>query len=452
MNVTLIYFHRRYLNHLSLIFPSCKVLPHGMDTLPRNICQGTARQYFDAYTAFDQAVENIPYGRYMVDAFGTGRVVDLKSGIAQQHHHSLPQVGNSEKGIPFGTFIMRELSQAGKYIGTVYEFRLALTLKSGKHFSVTNHRLLAIVSAAHGLTLHRPHDRVGKNIFHVLGMNIPDDFNYDRWFEYNTDTYVMTIAIQSDIKAGSAHAKQCDVDHRFGRDKLYLNTLLYAQATSHRMNQCFSYVRKNAGHWCFGLLDMKYVDGNNSSEVTESQALTIAKEGGLESVNDFDIITFLSGRNSRMDSSQWICAHMDPAAQQLEDGALLEDTANADAANAVETVEEAKEGESEEDKEETKDEENQGDAEEMESDAGGHVDFLPENEGDNETSTGKGTRRLFGMLVPLRNPHTYNRRRGLFGRRAAAGDNEEDEGDDAATDRRGRKRTFGIISRPFRRP
>ena len=344
MNVTLIYFHRRYLNHLSLIFPSCKVLPHGMDTLPRNICQGTARQYFDAYTAFDQAVENIPYGRYMVDAFGTGRVVDLKSGIAQQHHHSLPQVGNSEKGIPFGTFIMRELSQARRIKKGLYQFNVHLTLKSGKQFTVTNHRLLAMVSAAHGLTLHSPHDRVGKNIFLVLGMKVPPDFNYDRLFEYNTDSYDMRKTINNDIKAGLAHAKQCDVDHRFGRDKLYLNTLLYAQATSHRMNTCFSQVRKIAGHWCFGLLDMKYNGGNKSSKVTESQALTIAKEGGLESVNEFDIVAFLSGRRQDvpfgMDNSHWTLSHIDPNAAN-EDAANEDAAIENSAAASIETVAES---------------------------------------------------------------------------------------------------------------
>ena len=30
------------------------------------------------------------------------------------------------------------------------------------------------------------------------------------------------------------------------------------------MNICFIHIRKNAGHWCFGLMIVKYVDGNQS--------------------------------------------------------------------------------------------------------------------------------------------------------------------------------------------
>ena len=43
-----------------------------------------------------------------------------------------------------------------------------------------------------------------------------------------------------------------------------MHGLLYCALTSHRMNICFIHIRKNAGHWCFGLMIVKYVDGKQS--------------------------------------------------------------------------------------------------------------------------------------------------------------------------------------------
>jgi len=39
---------------------------------------------------------------------------------------------------------------------------------------------------------------------------------------------------------------------------VYCNGLGHVQPVSHHMNHCFVHVRRNAGHWCFGLHLSKY--------------------------------------------------------------------------------------------------------------------------------------------------------------------------------------------------
>ena len=64
-----------------------------------------------------------------------------------------------------------------------------------------------------------------------------------------------------------------DVDHRRGRDQEWLDGALTAQGTSHRMNICFKHTRRNAGHWCFCLMVMKYDGGRKSSKIEPIPAL-----------------------------------------------------------------------------------------------------------------------------------------------------------------------------------
>ena len=103
-----------------------------------------------------------------------------------------------------------------------------------------------------------------------------DDFKvtFDRIFEYRPlSGEASHLSIERALRVGDAHSRQCDCDHRAGRDKRYLHSLLYCQPTSHRMNVCYTHVRKNAGDWCFGLLRMEYDGGTVSSTITKSQVL-----------------------------------------------------------------------------------------------------------------------------------------------------------------------------------
>jgi hypothetical protein len=77
------------------------------------------------------------------------------------------------------------------------------------------------------------------------------------------------------------------------------------------MNTCFTWERKNAGHWCHGLQITPYRDGNESTEAELAHVLVeIEKrfpsiedvrsgerfsDSSLKSVNPFGILPWRSG-------------------------------------------------------------------------------------------------------------------------------------------------------------
>lgn len=57
-------------------------------------------------------------------------------------------------------------------------------------------------------------------------------------------------------------SKQCDGDHLAGREFIWLNGVLFVMFCSHGLNSCRSWVRKDAGDWCFMFGDLKYRGGS----------------------------------------------------------------------------------------------------------------------------------------------------------------------------------------------
>ena len=55
---------------------------------------------------------------------------------------------------------------------------------------------------------------------------------------------------------------KCDGDHLAGREFIWLNGVLFVMFCSHRLNRCRSWVRKDAGDWCFMFGELKYKGGS----------------------------------------------------------------------------------------------------------------------------------------------------------------------------------------------
>jgi len=103
-----------------------------------------------------------------------------------------------------------------------------------------------------------------------LGIILPEGVTYDNIFAYRPIDQPSSNekrSIVRELRVGDAHSRQCDIDHRLGRDYRHLHSILFAQPTNHRMNICFIHSRVNEGHWCCGLQVMRYRGGVESSEV-----------------------------------------------------------------------------------------------------------------------------------------------------------------------------------------
>jgi ubiquitin len=241
----------------------------GTGNLSFELCQGSAKRYFDDYRAFPGHVKIVDKGRYIVGLFHA-RVFDLKSKFSSF---------NKCFGIPFGDSIMREIVYTSRQVdgGQQYEMRL---FGRGKANTVTLHRLVAIVAEEKGLSIF--HEEVLGN----LGVHLPEGGNYDRYFEYIPVGGMSTVAIMSEARVGGMYSNQCDVDHRAGRDCRHLNGLLNCAPTSHRMNACFSHIRIMANHWCCGLIYMEYKGGNESTKGILSSVLDDINLLSLHDIED----------------------------------------------------------------------------------------------------------------------------------------------------------------------
>jgi hypothetical protein len=227
----------------------------GTGNLSFELCQGSAKRDFDDYRRFEGHVKIVDRGRYIVGLFHA-RVFDLKSKYSSF---------NNSFGIPFGDSIMREIGYTSRQ-DDLHKHSVKLFGRD-KSTCVTLHRLVAIVAEEKGLSIF--HEGVLGN----LGVHLPEGGNYDRYFEYTPVGEMSTVAIMRQVRVGGMYSNQCDVDHRAGRDRRHLNGLLNCAPTSHRMNTCFSLIRKNANHWCCGLIYMEYKGGNESTEGILSSVL-----------------------------------------------------------------------------------------------------------------------------------------------------------------------------------
>jgi hypothetical protein len=125
------------------------------------------------------------------------------------------------------------------------------------------HRLFHLVATDLGISIFN-----GVS-FAEIGLQLPPNATYDNYIAYRPPNGISRDSILRALRQETAHSRQCDVDHRLGYLFAYCHALGHAQATSHRMNTCFSHSRNNAGHWCFGLLLARYTDGQTTPDVID---------------------------------------------------------------------------------------------------------------------------------------------------------------------------------------
>ena len=203
----------------------------------------------------------------MVGIMGSARVFDLDCKVDRDGTGILLHSDGLEKRI------LREVSTTLREVSTTLltseaslpTYQTMLKKSGGGQYTFTLHRLIAIVAGNYKLTVF-----TNETILETLGVRTK---NYDRNFEYRQSGEQSYRSLIRELRSGTEKSSECDIDHRAGRDKRHLNCLLHSQATSHKMNTCFSHVRKNARHWCFGLLVMSYRDGNESGSRKECREL-----------------------------------------------------------------------------------------------------------------------------------------------------------------------------------
>ena len=225
------------------------------------MCQGQSKRLFDDYKAFDGHTKTLERGRYLVGLF-LARVFDCNSKC------SISSGGGD--GIPITPIkdakpqIFRELAYTSyaKDPGRLDVCPDDPTRKGAYH-TFQLHRFVALIANHHEINIF------GDGVLSDLGIEFAEGNKYDHHFAYrplrsNDEASMIARA----LRVGDAHSRQCDVDHRRGRDKRWLHGILFAHPTSHRMNTCLSHCRKNAEHWCFGLQIYPYKGGVESTERT----------------------------------------------------------------------------------------------------------------------------------------------------------------------------------------
>ena len=226
------------------------------------MCQGASKRLFDDYKAFDDHIKKLERGRYLVGLFHA-RVFDCNSKF------SMPRIGEGGgDGIPITPIkdakpqIFRELAYTpdAEEPGRLKVQPANPTSEASTH-TFTLHRFVALVANHHEINIF------GDGVLSDLGIEFAEGNKYCHHFAYrplSNENEARTIARA--LRVGNAHSRQCDVDHRRGRDKRWLHGILFAHPTSHRMNTCLIHCRVNAGHWCFGLQIHEYKGGVESTE------------------------------------------------------------------------------------------------------------------------------------------------------------------------------------------
>ena len=204
------------------------------------------------YKAYKGHSKTLSKNRYLVGLF-TARVFDLQA----PHAVEWGKKGSRGKvvggyGVPlYGNNIIREISY------TDHSNPLDERVIGINDHTFTLHRFVAIVAANYGFTIFED------GVLDELGLDLRGR-RYDEYIAYRAARTTWG-SIYKSLRVGDVHSRQCDVDHRAGRDLRHLDGLLHAAYTSHRMNICYHHARENAGHWCCGCEIMTYAGGNVST-------------------------------------------------------------------------------------------------------------------------------------------------------------------------------------------
>ena len=227
------------------------------DELEYEQCQGKCFELLGNYRAFAGHAKVLDPTRYMVDIY-TARVFDLKSSNAVEKMDGFIVGGY---GVPLYGSILRELAYSPHEEA---EGRLDVNLANPNdeenNYTFSLHRLIMIVANGKGISIFADGALEGVDVHPPTGSTLDNIIAYHPLTSTNEKR-----SIQRALRVGNVHSKQSDGDHRMGKDMRYLNGLLFCALTSHYMNTCFGYSRKNAGHWCCGLFIMVYNGGVDSA-------------------------------------------------------------------------------------------------------------------------------------------------------------------------------------------
>ena len=262
------------INYMSFSYTDCNFTTQAPETLVYQLCQGAARKLIGVYKAYKGHSKTLTKNKWLVGLF-TARVIDTDSNQAVEYSSTTGSVGKVVGG--YGSLldsnrIIREVA----YSSDSSDYR---TVHVDEH-AFTLHRFVSIVAANYGFTIFED------GVLRKLGLNLRGH-KYDEYIAYRAKEYTWD-AIYRALRVGKAHSQQCDVDHRFATDKRFLDGLLYAAYTSHRMNSCFIKVREDARHWCCGCEIMKYEGGHKSFLRSKTYFPAIYKlyPNGFEAAHD----------------------------------------------------------------------------------------------------------------------------------------------------------------------
>ena len=144
------------------------------------------------------------------------------------------------------------------------------------------HRLTLVLASALRITVF------DGGVLERIGVTIPVGSKFDEYIVYRPlNDANERQAIINALRVGAAHSLQCDGDHHLGYGSIYCHGLSCVTPESHRMNTCFIHVRRNAGHWCFGLHYSGYTGGFETNAVDTSfvERITFG-EGGEDPLFD----------------------------------------------------------------------------------------------------------------------------------------------------------------------
>ena len=195
-------------------------------------------------------------GVYVIDAFGPqGWIFDLDS-----NHNARSQGLHLKVRIP-GTPNYVRILDVNLHSSSAHVTSAHVTMRDNKGKDCTRklHQILQVNLASWGLGM-----RNNKEYQRYLRSRKRGASSAEDAFPYSGQDYGKYLRkLKAKGWTQVEFAKWCDVDHCVGRSEVWMHNALFTRFCSHRWNTCMSYVRLEAGDWCFGLGAKAYGNGND---------------------------------------------------------------------------------------------------------------------------------------------------------------------------------------------
>lgn len=235
------------------------------------------------YRQFEVADKRTDRARFM-HGFFSGRTYDTRSTVADPRGRLIGDSRDTHYGVLLALDGFRD--QDGRWSRIIRQLKnthrngmrtveLNDVEQESRNHSFRLHRFTHMLAFDYGITIFND------GMLEAIGLDAPAA-GYEAHVAYRPPGGMMMHSIRKQIRVDRRrHSLRCDVDHRLGYLFAYCNGLAHCQATSHRMNTCFSYVRRKSGHWCFGLVLSRYTDGQTTNPIDTRFVDRISWEGGV---------------------------------------------------------------------------------------------------------------------------------------------------------------------------